>query len=180
MKGRDPSYQKLAVEGLIKSSARVLSITKNEEKKENIQEGVKILEEFLEIFAKENRAKNNMPYLNIELIRDSIKKGDFKLHSLEKEFLNAYEEKAEGNYKNLRTIYCEDDEVSWDIIRNKKLDKLSEAKSLFNENGHPTSDHFRRIVWAFSPQPDKLKSYTAQKTSKRAAEDDEDVKRKKK
>jgi len=162
LEDRDPDYQKLAIRGLIGGSKRVLSGTKNEEKISAIKEGVQILEDFLEKFDRENMTRLNKAYLAYDVIR----KFDKPESILAREFLEAYGgEKANGNYKHLRTMYPKDDDSkSWDIIRNRQLKKLSdevqkENSKLFKENGEPTEIHLQMIHWAYSPQPDKVKTH---------------------
>lgn len=160
LNGRDPDYQKLAVKGLIGSSKRVLSGTKNEDKIKAINDGVKVLEEFLEKFDRENRSKLNLAYLPSSIITAFAA----PKHSLVKEFISVYSGKANGNYKHLRTLYPKDDDsTSWDIVRNKELKKIKDKiaandSKLFNEDGSPTADHLDLIHWAYSPQADKVKN----------------------
>jgi len=160
LEGRDPEYQKLAVRGLIGSSKRVLSGTKNEDKIKAIKDGVQILEDFLEKFERDNLMRNNKAYLQYSII-SKLPDPECELAT---DFLVAYGGvKAKGNYKHLRTMYPEDDDTtSWDIIRNKNVHELCEEwkkddLKLFNENGEPSSIHMKLIHWAYSPQPDKLK-----------------------
>lgn len=162
LEDRDPDYQKLAVKGLIGSSKRVLSGTKNEEKIQSIKDGVKILEDFLEKFETDNLIKNNRAYFAYNLIEKLPQPAD----ALQAEFLKAYGgPKAKGNYKHLRTMYPEeDDSTSWDIVRNRNITKLlaklkEEDLKLFDDAGKPTEIHLELIHWAYSPQPDKVKSY---------------------
>ncbi|KAH8346800.1 hypothetical protein KR084_011994 [Drosophila pseudotakahashii] len=160
---RDPDYQRLAIKGLIGSSKRVLSGTKNEDKIKAIKEGVQVLEDFLEKFEAENRIKENRAYLPLAVV---TKLPDSK-EDLSSEFLEAYGgSKAKGNYKHLRTMFPKaDDKTSWDIVRNRQLTKLLEqiktedAKLFDAESGAPTDLHLQLIHWAYSPQPDKLKQY---------------------
>jgi len=158
LKGRDPDYQKLAVKGLIGSSKRVLSGTKNEDKIKAINEGVKVLEDFLEKFDKENRSKLNLAYLPSAVVTAFAA----PKHSLAQEFISVYDKNAKGNYKHLRTLYPKDDDsTSWDIIRNKELNKIKEKigdAKLFKEDGSPSAEHLQLIQWAYSPQADKVKS----------------------
>ncbi|XP_073818966.1 uracil-DNA degrading factor [Musca autumnalis] len=182
LEDRDPEYQKLAVKGLIGSSKRVLSGTKNEEKIQSIKEGVKILEDFLEKFETENLIKNNRAYFAYDVIA-KLPQPDDKLQA---EFLKAYGgPKAKGNYKHLRTMFPEEDgSTSWDIIRNRNIAKLlakikEEEAKLFDDNGKPSDLHMQLIHWAYSPQPDKVKSYVAtlktdspKKAEKRKCEDE--------
>lgn len=172
MEGRDPDYQRLAIKGLIGSSKRVLSGTKNEDKINSIKEGVQVLEEFLEKFETENRIKDNRAYLAHSLITKLPEPED----KLAAEFLAAYGgSKAKGNYKHLRTMYPKDDTTSWDIVRNRKIAKLLEkiksedAKLFDKETGAPTEIHLELIHWAYSPQTDKLKSYV-EKIAKKSPE----------
>lgn len=161
LEGRDPDYQKLAVKGLIGGSKRVLSGTKNEDKIKAIKDGVKVLENFLDDFDRENRSKLNLAYLNSEILQKVPTPSD----KLAAEFITSYTVKAKGNYKHLRTMFpAASDEISWDIIRNKNLkkirDKIESSKAkLFDDNGKPTDDHMKLIAWAFSPQSEKVKSY---------------------
>ncbi|XP_017020742.1 uncharacterized protein Ude [Drosophila kikkawai] len=171
---RDPDYQRLAIKGLIGSSKRVLSGTKNEDKINAIKEAVQLLEDFLEKFEAENRIKDNRAYLPVTVI---TKLPEPKDDSLVKEFLEAYGgSKAKGNYKHLRTMFPKENEsTSWDIVRNRQLAKLleqikSEEAKLFDaETGAPTDLHLQLIHWAYSPQPDKLKQYV-EKLAKKTPE----------
>lgn len=171
----------MAIKGLIGSSKRVLSGTKNEEKIQSIKDGVKILEDFLEKFETENLIKNNRAYLAYSIIEKFPQPED----NLQVEFLAAYGgAKAKGNYKHLRTMYPEDDDLpSWDIVRNRNINKLlaklkEEEAKLFDDSGKPTDIHMQLIHWAYSPQPDKVKTYAGtiptecKKAEKRKCEDD--------
>lgn len=164
----------MAIKGLIGSSKRVLSGTKNEEKIQSIKDGVKILEDFLEKFETENLIKNNRAYFAYNVIEKLPQPED----KLQAEFLEAYGgPKAKGNYKHLRTMYPEeDDSTSWDIIRNRNIANIlakikEEDAKLFDDAGKPTELHMQLIHWAYSPQPDKVKSYAATlKTEPKKAE----------
>lgn len=133
--------------------------TKNEEKIAAIKDGVKVLENFLEKFDRDNRSKLNMAYLAPSVVTAFPK----PTSSLVAEFVKVYDRK--GNYKHLRTIHPRDDDSkTWDIVRNKILKKLKEKISsndskLFNEDGSPTAAHLELIYWAYSPQPEKVKAY---------------------
>lgn len=80
------------------------------------------------------------------------------------EFIETYENKAKGNYKHLRTLHPKGDEtISWDIIRNRELNKLKEQiaandSKLFRDDGSLSTEHLQLIHWAYSPQADKVKS----------------------
>lgn len=151
---------------MIGNSKRVLQATKNEEKIQSIKEGVKILEDFLEDFDRENRGADNLAYLSLDIVTAF----DAPKSKLVVEFIEVYGGKAKGRYEFLRTLYPKDDDSkSWDIIRNANLEKLNkkikENKSkLFNDNGSPTKEHLELIHWAYSPSADKLKAYTSEKS----------------
>lgn len=119
------------------------------------------MDNFLDDFDRENRSALNMAYLSIDIVK-SFDKPDSKLAA---EFIEVYGGKAKGRYEHLRTMYPKnDDSKSWDIIRNKHLNKIrakiDENKSkLFHDDGSPTTAHLELIQWAFSPSADKLKSY---------------------
>lgn len=161
LKGRDPNYQKLAVKGLIGNSKRVLQATKNEDKIKSIQNGVKILEDFLEDFDRKNCGAQNMAYLSIDI----VKSFDDPKNKLVAEFIQVYGDKTKGRYEHLRTLYPRNDNSkSWDIVRNEHLHKIrakiNENKTkLFNDDGSPTAAHIELIQWAFSPNIDKLKQF---------------------
>lgn len=172
LEGRDPNYQKLAVKGLIGNSKRVLQATKNDEKIQSIKAGVKILEDFLEDFDRENRGAQNLAYLPVAIVTAF----DEPKEKLVVEFIEVYGGKAKGRYEHLRTLYPKgDDSKTWDIVRNKNLEKLNkkiqENKSkLFNDNGSPTKEHLELIYWAYSPSADKLKAYAEKIDGKSKAE----------
>lgn len=153
----------MAVKGLIGNAKRVLLSTKNEEKIHSIKDGVKVLEQFLEDFDRENRAILNMAYLPIDIV-DAFDKPKVKSSI---EFVEAYNKKANGQYELLRTLYpIDDDSKSWDIIRNAKLEKIKrkirENKiKLFEDDDSPTEEHLEMIHWAYSPNAEKLKTYVA-------------------
>lgn len=161
LKGRDPNYQKLAVKGLIGNSKRVLQATKNEDKIQSIKAGVKVLEDFLEDFDRENRAAQNMAYLPLEIVTHF----DDPKNKLAVEFIETYRGSAKGRYEFLRTLYPKDDDSkTWDIVRNANLEKIKNKikdnkSKLFEDDGSPTKVHLEYISWAFSPNTDKLKTF---------------------
>lgn len=164
LEGRDPDYQKLAIKGLLGSAKRVLPSTKNEDKIKAIKSAMSLFEDFLETFDSEERSKQNMAYLPADLIKSLPTE---PADALAAEFVECYTVVAKGNYKHLRTKTPKDDDsVSWDIIRNKKLLKLKEkvkesGEKLFDSEGKPTETHLKMIYWAYSPNVDKLKTYSA-------------------
>uniref|UniRef100_A0A182KAY2 Uncharacterized protein n=1 Tax=Anopheles christyi TaxID=43041 RepID=A0A182KAY2_9DIPT len=161
LEGRDPDYQKLAIKGLIGSAKRVIPATKNEEKLKSIKQAVTLFEEFLDQFDRDERGKQNMPYLAIDLIRQLPAPKGEQSDKLAVEFLNCYETQAKGNYKHLRTKTPKEGSKTWDIVRNTKLLALKPDSSvkLFEQDGKPTELHLQMVQWAYSPQLEKLKSF---------------------
>ncbi|XP_058123265.1 uncharacterized protein LOC131285236 [Anopheles ziemanni] len=161
LEGRDPDYQKLAIKGLLGSAKRVLPATKNEDKVKSIKEAMAMFEDFLDLFDREERGKQNMAYLSIELIRQLPTPS--KPDKLAADFLDCYESVAKGNYKHLRTKTPKDGQETWDIIRNRNLQKLKPKgdEKLFDSDGKPTETHLKLVQWAYSPQVEKLKTYAA-------------------
>lgn len=144
-----------------------------------IKEAVKHLEKWLENFEMENRVAENMDYLEVDLIKCVLENNSYSVEDNEaKEFMDAYENQAKGNYKFLRTIYPEDSDISWDIVRNKKLAEIKKElkKNDLFDGEKPTEVHLKLIVWAYSPVAHKL---TSSKKGKRSNDDDESRKRKK-
>lgn len=119
-------------------------------------------EDFLEAFDSEERSKQNMAYLPLDLVKSLPGEPSDELAA---EFVECYDTVAKGNYKHLRTKFPEDDDsTSWDIVRNRKLLKLKEkvkksGEKLFDSDGKPTELHVSMIYWAYSPNVDKLKAY---------------------
>lgn len=138
----------------------------------------------MEDFDSENRSRFNWAYLSIDII-DKIHAPKDKLCA---EFVKIYKEKK--NYKHLRTIYpSNEDDVTWDIIRNNHIKELKEKikskdEKLFNDSGKPTDLHLDMIHWAYSPQVDKVKAYLESsangKSDKRKSNDDSGSSKKKK
>ncbi|XP_077284179.1 uracil-DNA degrading factor isoform X2 [Arctopsyche grandis] len=159
--GRDPDYQKLAVKGLIGRAKRVLTCTKDKDKLQNIKNAVEVFEKFLDNFEKLNLSKANMTYLPLSVIESCmclVEHYDMNL-SKEKSFFEVYKS-VEGQYKKLRTQEDTETQLSWDIIRNKELKSLKKKLGdvdLFEDDGNPTKDHLKMILWAYSPQEQRMK-----------------------
>lgn len=125
---------------------------------------MKILEDFLDGFDRDNRGQQNKSYLPVDII-EACRATDDKLAT---EFLQVYGGNvANGRYEFLRTLYPrKDDSTSWDILRNRHIAKIEKEiqankAKLFHDDGSPTSDHRKLIQWAYSPSVDKLKAYVA-------------------
>lgn len=119
--------------------------------------------------------KTNYPYLPLSLVNQLEIIAEYygvskKARGLEKPtwsdkgFLEVYRD-VKGNHKKLSQIPCKKDKpdgVHWDRKRESQIKaKLGQMKKmklpLFDKNGIPTIIHTNLLMWAYSPQPEKLK-----------------------
>jgi hypothetical protein len=143
----------------------------------------KILKNKSKIELKENKKQKggksiNLPYLDLKTVNEFEKLADYydvsrKARGLEKPttsdegFLVVY--KKIKSAKKLKEIPCRKDKpdgVNWDRKREIEVSgKLGQSKKmkipLFHKEGPlkglPTIIHINMIMWAFTPEPDKLK-----------------------
>ncbi|KAL3277672.1 hypothetical protein HHI36_013018 [Cryptolaemus montrouzieri] len=166
LEGRDPDYQKLAIKGLVGRAKRILTLTKDKEKLQNIKDALKLFEDWLSTFEIENRSKENRAYLPLAAIKALLPlKEKYKIQNNKVDkFLKAYE-KVGGDYKHLRTVSSGEDEPTWDIVRNSNLKELLEKfqanKSDLWEEDLPTKEHLELILWGYSPEANKIKKSQA-------------------
>ncbi|XP_057668781.1 spliceosome-associated protein CWC27 homolog [Diorhabda carinulata] len=163
LEGRDPDYQRLSIKGLIGRAKRTLTLTKDKEKVQNINDAVKVFEDFLRDFEINNLSKENRAYLPVastEVFLPLKEKYGIEDEQIDG-FLDAYSKKAKGDYKNLRTISSGDEKPTWDIVRNAELKKLlkamEESRPDLWEDDLPTKEHLELILWAYSPDASKIK-----------------------
>ncbi|GJQ68913.1 hypothetical protein Trydic_g6102 [Trypoxylus dichotomus] len=92
LEGRDPDYQKLAVKGLIGRAKRVITLTKDKEKLQNINDAMKVFEDFVKDFEKNNKSKENRAYLPLASIDALLPlKSEYNIEDKQAEaFLKAY------------------------------------------------------------------------------------------
>lgn len=162
LKGRDPDYQKLAIKGLIGRAKRVLTLTKDKDKLQNINEAIKTFDDWLKNYENSNMAKENRPYLpltTMKLFRSLADKHNVESEN-SKKFFKAYE-KVNGEYKHLRTVESTEKEITWDIVRNTHLKNImkkynDENLDLWDDN-LPTKAHLEMIVWSYSPDANRIK-----------------------
>ncbi|XP_025829025.1 uncharacterized protein LOC112904055 [Agrilus planipennis] len=162
LEGRDPDYQKLAIKGLVGRAKRTLTLTKAEEKVQNIKDALEVFENWLKEFDLNDTGKENRAYLplgtieSLDLLKEKYNVEDKKAEA----FLEAYKSVG-GDYKHLRTVASEENEPTWDIVRNKKLKslltKMKEEKSDLWKDDLPTKEHLELILWAYSPDANRLK-----------------------
>ncbi|XP_059607632.1 uncharacterized protein LOC132255558 [Phlebotomus argentipes] len=176
---RDADYQKLVLKSLITSSKSVISRTKDKQKISDIKEAVELLTEYLDNL--DTSEQPNMKYLSAEVIQNFPKPTE----TVASEFLSAYTGTAGGNYKKLRTMFPDDnDSESWDIVRNRNLQKLQKSIQekklpLFNNDGSPTKEHLALISWAYSPKLEKLKQFIDSSQNSDSASDEPSRKKQK-
>ncbi|XP_015590494.1 uncharacterized protein LOC107265503 isoform X2 [Cephus cinctus] len=168
--GRDISYQYHVIMSFVSRARRTLQITKDEEKLANLREAQKVFEDWLNDYKENNRGKDNLAYLPLETVRGfrSLAK---KYEVLDDSFYLAYK-KEKGDYKGLRAVRSQDDEVTWDIVRNRKLkDIIAKIKKehiqwyetdVGDFRGFPTKEHTQCILLGYSPDPTKIKKLISQ------------------
>lgn len=121
-----------------------------------------VFEEWLRNFELSNSSKENRAYLPLLAIETLLPlKERFSLEDKKAEdFLEAYK-KANSDYKNLRTVASGEDQPTWDIVRNAELKRLlkqlEEKKPELWKDDLPTKEHMEIIIWAYSPDANKIK-----------------------
>ncbi|KAJ8963719.1 hypothetical protein NQ317_018880 [Molorchus minor] len=169
LEGRDPDYQKLAIKGLIGRAKRTLTLTKDKEKLQNINDAMSTFEEWLKNFELSNASKENRAYLPLASIEALLPlKDKFEIVNTKvDQFLKAYR-KAKADYKFLRTVSSGENEPTWDI----------ETKPDLWKDDLPTKEHMEIILWAYSPDASKIKknisTYEDKLGSVQSIDDDED------
>lgn len=178
LEGRDPEYQKLAVKGLIGRAKRVLTLTKDKDKLQNINDAMKIFGDFLEEYDKTGKAKENRSYLPLATVQTFLPlKKKYEIEDKDADdFLKAYKS-VKGEYKNLRTVKSND--KSWDIIRNSSLKAVEKRNdnddlNLWDDDDLPTKEHMEMIVWAYSPDASKIKKNLSKIADKLGKQEEDD------
>lgn len=124
---------------------------------------MKIFEDWLKGYEKNNVAKENRPYLPLDTVKllSALKKKYNVEDKKAEEFIQAYKS-VKGEYKNLRTVSAGEGAPTWDIVRNthlkpivKKID--DDNPDMWDDDGLPTKDHLELILWAYSPDAAKIK-----------------------
>ncbi|CAG9854686.1 unnamed protein product [Phyllotreta striolata] len=183
LEGRDADYQRLSVKGLVGRAKRTLTLTKDKEKLQNINDAIKVFEDFLRDYEINNLSKENRAYLPVASIEALLPlKAKHELSDeLQEAFFKAYKKTAKGDYKSLRTVSSAEGKPTWDIVRNAELKKLlkamEESRPDLWEDDLPTKEHLELILWAYSPDASKIKKNAdvyAKKLGSKAAEEEED------
>jgi len=162
LEGRDPDYQKLAIKGLVGRAKRTLTLTKAEDKVQNIKDAVEVFEDWLKNFEKLDLGKENRSYLPLASVQILLPlKKEYSIEDKKAEAFMAAYKSVGGDYKHLRTIASGEDEPTWDIVRNAVLKKIlkdiEEQKSDLWKDDLPTKEHLELILWAYSPDASKIK-----------------------
>lgn len=164
LEGRDMSYQFHAINGLVKRAERVISCTKDKQKIKNMTEAVEVFENWITDYNVNGRSKENFNYLAIDIVR-AFKPLAERYGIEDNGFLEIYE-KADGDYKKLRSVKVPQSDVTWDVKRNQHLRELVDRikqnhLQWFDTDaefrGLPTAEHAQCIMWAFSHDIAKLK-----------------------
>ncbi|KAK2585240.1 hypothetical protein KPH14_009942 [Odynerus spinipes] len=181
--GRDISYQYHVITSFVSRVKRTLQITKDEEKLSNLRDALKVFEDWLTDYKKNNRGKENFAYLPIETIK-AFRPLAQRYDAIDDEFYVAYKEEK-GDYKNLRTARLQNNGITWDIERNRRLKEIianiKERNIQWYETdagdlrGLPTKEHVRCIMLGYSPDPAKLKKLIPDVASKIGVMDDVDM-----
>lgn len=160
------------------------SVTKDKDKLQNINDAVALFEDWLRNFELNNMSKENRAYLPLASIEALLPLKDrFEIENKQVEaFIEAYQKKAKGDYKNLRTVAGGDNLPTWDIIRNLELKKLlkglEEKRPEMWKEDLPTKEHMELILWAYSPDASKIKKnvslYEEKLGSGKKSEDEDD------
>lgn len=160
----------------------VISVTKDKDKLQNINDAVQVFEEWLQNFEKLNLSKENRAYLPLATVKTLLPlKKQYKIEDKQAAaFYEAYKS-VSGDYKNLRTVSSGEDQPTWDIVRNsvlrKLLKKVDEDKPDLWKDDLPTKEHVELIVWAYSPDASKIKknlSKLEEKLGKSGDENDDE------
>lgn len=159
-------------------------VTKDKDKLQNINDAVKLFEEWLQNFEKLNLSKENRPYLPLATVKTLLPlKKQYKIDDDQANaFYEAYKSVG-GDYKNLRTVASGDDKPTWDIVRNtvlrKLLKKIDDDKPDLWKDDLPTKEHVELIVWAYSPDASKIKKNLSKLEEKLGKADEDSDKDKK-
>ncbi|XP_076759551.1 uracil-DNA degrading factor [Xylocopa sonorina] len=181
--GRDINYQFHVLLTYVSRAKKTLQITRNEKKLENLREALKVFEDWIADYKQNNRSKENLNYLPIDIIRDFRPLAE-KYDVLNDDFYKAYKD-VRGCYKSLRSVKTPNGETTWDIERNRKLkeiiDKIKQEHIQWYETdvgdfrGLPTKEHVQCIMLGYSPEFSKLRKLVAQVKEKFGSENDEEM-----
>lgn len=183
IKNRDIDYQYQVINTMYYRCQNVIKNTKDKIKKSNLRKSEKIFFKWLNDYKNDKSKtmklkKKFSKYLDIDTIKKAEKLAKYynisrKARGLEKPvksdkgFLVVYK-KINGNKKKLRTIPIKKSipkGQTWDKHRNNyciRRMSMIKDKPLYHKDGKlkglPTVLHTNMIMWACSPEPDKIKT----------------------
>lgn len=166
LEGRDINYQYQVINSMYNRAKVILKRTKDAEKVKNLQEAVDTFGDWLDDYRTHSRSKENFGYLPLDTVHafqdQAEEQGVLKGKGPKGvSFIDVYEE-AEGDLKKLRIKKVDGGDVTWDVHRNRNLKPLvaklnADNLPLYTSKGQPSKEHLGLIVWAYSPEPAKVK-----------------------
>lgn len=162
--GRDITYQFQIINSMYNRAKVIYKRTTDKEKRQNLNDAIEIFEKWIDDYRSHSRSKENFSYLPLEMIEDFEPLANhYKITN--SGFLQAFKE-VDGDLKRLRSKKVPDEEITWDVKRNKNLKELdTNVKEkyipLFETDqplrGLPTKEHVEMIMWGYSNEQTKLK-----------------------
>lgn len=160
LEGRDITFQFQIINSMYHRAKVIQKRTKDPEKVRNLTEAIETFEKWIDDYKSHSRAKENFTYLPLDVVEAFQPLAE--KYGISSKFLEAYRQ-AEGDLKKVRVLKA-NDEITWDVERNKNLKPLAEAvkeaalyRTEENVRGLPTREHVELVMWGYSPEPSKLK-----------------------
>ncbi|XP_044743155.1 uncharacterized protein LOC123305493 isoform X2 [Chrysoperla carnea] len=152
--GRDPLFQLRSILLLKQSCRTALRRVRNPKKEENLKEGMEVFDKWLENYRKTKMSKQNNLYIPLHTLEGFMPL--LKHYDIDNVFLDIYFNECKGDYKRLRQIKGENNDNTWDIVRNTAIKELKEQSEeneerLWTEDMIPSKIHAKMISWAYSP-----------------------------
>eukprot|EP01083_Nonionella_stella_P005131 14901_1 len=140
IQGRDVRYQVNMISSFLCGARSILKKAKTQEKAKNIEEAIVIFEKWMNEYEANKHNIENFDHLTLDIIKkygtlvdlynrqerkneEMEYAGGMEIFDIEKTYLNVFE-RLDGEIRALRVTEAEqedDDGVTWDIFRNKKL-----------------------------------------------------------
>lgn len=171
LKNRDIDYQFQVVNTMYHRGAQVIKRTKDENKKNTIEQAISIYKVWLDDYkAKDRGKKESLPYMSpkevasLEFLAEYYGISD-KARGIKKPtksdigFKEMWESMAGGDKKKLRNMVVMESKPegnTWDRHRNnyikRRLSMVGNTKDgLYYDNGLPSKLHVNMMMWGYSP-----------------------------
>ncbi|XP_075225776.1 uracil-DNA degrading factor [Lycorma delicatula] len=162
--GRDITYQFQIINSMYNRAKVIYKRTTDKEKRQNLNDAIEIFEKWIDDYKANSRSKENFSYLPLEIM-ESYEPLAKHYNITDIGFLQAFKD-VDGEIKALRSKKVPDEEITWDVQRNKNLKIL---KTKIKENyiplfetdepmrGLPTKEHVELIMWGYSNDLTKIK-----------------------